>query len=112
MIIVAGQDAILEPDPVSEHVVTDLFGCHSFALYPVSMGNEFTLILVPDAARGQQLCRSMLGTACGGPGLSNEVQSWSLCCLMRCALILFLFLFFVRAVEEDPVLLVLRCRSV
>ena len=49
--------------------------------------------------RGQQLCRSMLGTACGGPRWSDKVQSWSLCCFLCGASIHFLF---VRAVEEDP----------
>ena len=47
-----GQDAILEPDPMSVHMVTDLFGCHSLTLYPVSIGNNFTLILIPDHAGG------------------------------------------------------------
>ena len=79
-----GQDAILESDPMSVQLVTDLFGCHSLALHPVSLGNKFMLVLVPDAGGNNYAaaCWARLAGALNGATRFSHGRC-VVCCVVR-----------------------------
>jgi hypothetical protein len=65
-----GQDAILKSDPMSVQLVTDLFGCHSLALHPVSLGNKFMLVLYQ--MQGATIMPQHAGHGLRGPSMERQ----------------------------------------
>jgi hypothetical protein len=65
-------------------LVTDLFGRHSLTLHPVSLGNEFILVLVPDAGGNNYAaaCWAWLAGALDGSTRFSHGRR-VVCCVVR-----------------------------